>query len=159
MKFLFRPFTLISLLEIILIVIHFTAAFSVTFMYLPDSIAIIFNAVVLLGIGVYMGLIFAPNHKGEDLVPEELPHNWVHQITLARNITPSAITSYLFGGLNYQIEHHLFPHMSRFQYKKARTIVRAFCAEENIPYHETTWLKSLQLIHHALRAEARAWQN
>jgi fatty acid desaturase len=158
MKFLFRPFTLLSLIEIFLMIVHFTVAFSVTFMYLPDMVAAIFNIVVLLAIGVYMGLIFAPNHKGEDMLPEDATPNWVHQITLTRNITPSPLTSYILGGLNYQIEHHLFPNMSRFQYKKARTLVRKFCQAENIPYHETTWLKSMRQIHESLKEEAIAWQ-
>ena len=46
------------------------------------------------------------------------------------------------GGLNYQIEHHLFPSMPRANLRRARPLVRAFCAEHGIPYHETGLVES-----------------
>jgi fatty acid desaturase len=40
----------------------------------------------------------------------------------------------LFGGINYQIEHHLFPNMSYIHYPTIAPIVKQYCAEHNIPY-------------------------
>jgi fatty acid desaturase len=104
-----------------------------------------------------MAMIFAPNHKGEDMLGSDQAHNWVHQITLTRNIRPSRLVSYIFGGLDRQVEHHLFPTMSRFKYPTAQRIVRQFCNEKNIPYKETTWVESLRQIHHSLKLEAKQW--
>ncbi|MCA9361767.1 acyl-CoA desaturase, partial [Candidatus Kaiserbacteria bacterium] len=145
-------------IELILMAIHFIVLIKFTLLFLPPLVAGIFTLSVILATGVYMALIFAPNHKGEDMLEVDKEHNWVHQITLSRNITPSFITSYIFGGLECQIEHHLFPTMSRFHYVKARQVVRRFCAMHHIPYHETSWLDSLQLIHEGLRDEAKHWQ-
>lgn len=158
MKFLFREFSWRSATEIFLMLTHFTLTFGFTFWFLPISTAILFNLTVMLAAGVYMGMIFAPNHKGEDMLTPEEEHNWVHQITLTRNLIPSPVVSYFFGGLDRQVEHHLFPTMSRFQYHRAQEIVRGFCAEKNIPYKETTWLESLRQIHSSLKEEAQHWR-
>ena len=59
------------------------------------------------------------------------------QVLTARNIRPGWVTDYLFGALSCQIEHHLFPAMPRYSLRKAEVIVREFCRENGIPYHET----------------------
>jgi linoleoyl-CoA desaturase len=46
----------------------------------------------------------------------------------------SDIYTYLFGGINYQIEHHLFPNMSSVHLKSISPIVREFCKEHGINY-------------------------
>jgi len=159
MHFLFREITWRSLFETVLIIIHFAITIGLTFWLLPPLVAILFNVTVFLMIGVYMAMIFAPNHKGEDMLAPEQVHNWVHQITLTRNIFSTPFISYVFGGLEYQIEHHLFPSMSRFHYRDAQAIVKKFCQENSIPYHETTWVQSLHQIHHSLKHEANYWQS
>ena len=158
MRFLFSNFSLRSLTEILLMALHFLVVFGLTIFFLPIITAIVFNLVVFLVMGIYMGLIFAPNHKGQDMLEEEATYNWVQQITLTRNIKPSFISSYFLGGLEHQIEHHLFPTMPRFQYGKARKIVQVFCHQRKIPYHETTWTQSMGQIHSSLLEESRAWQ-
>jgi fatty acid desaturase len=158
MRFLFSNHSLRSIIEILLMAIHFILLFGATLFFLPFTTAIIFNLIIFLVMGIYMGLIFAPNHKGEDMLEAEATYNWVHQITLTRNIKPGIFVSYFLGGLEHQIEHHLFPTMPRFRYQEARKIVRAFCHQQNIPYHETTWLESMRQIHASLREESRAWR-
>ncbi len=150
---LYRP-TWSSVVEIIYILLHFVIVLSFTFWFLPPLVAVLFNMSVMFFVGIYMALIFAPNQKGEKMLKSEETHNWIHQITLTRNITPSAFTSYIFGGLNYQIEHHLFPAMPRFNYPQAQKIVQSFCTTHHIPYKETTWIDSLKQIHIALKEKA-----
>jgi fatty acid desaturase len=48
----------------------------------------------------------------------------------------------VLGGLNYQIEHHLFPNMPRPNLRRAQPLVRAFCSQHNIPYTEATMFGS-----------------
>ncbi len=103
--------------------------------------------------GVYLGLVFAPNHKGMEMVDEESMLDPVRaQVVTSRNVKGHPITDWFYGGLNYQIEHHLFPSMARTQLAKAQPIVRAFCRERGISYHETSVLRSYVEILTALHA-------
>jgi fatty acid desaturase len=56
------------------------------------------------------------------------------------------LTDFWYGALNYQIEHHLFPTMPRNKLREAQQIVRAYCEQHSIPYHETGMLQSYQEI-------------
>jgi len=91
----------------------------------------------MLTFGLFMGGAFAPNHKGMPLVPENSRINFFErQVLTSRNIKPSWLKDNLMGGLNYQIEHHLFPAMPRPNLARAREIVIEFCKEKNVPYTE-----------------------
>ena len=158
MRYLLQHPTTRSIFEIGLMIVHYALVFGFTYWHLPPLTATLFNLIVFLVIGVYMALVFAPNHKGEDMLRADQTPNWVHQITLTRNITPSPVITYIFGGIECQIEHHLFPTMPRFHYREARIIVKDFCSEHHLPYHETSWLNSLRQIHSALRTEAAMWR-
>jgi fatty acid desaturase len=90
-----------------------------------------------VAMGVYLGLVFAPNHIGMRMLGDDDGLDFVRaQVLTTRNIRPGRIVDYLFGGLNYQIEHHLFPHMPRPHLREARRIVRRFCRDRDIPYRE-----------------------
>jgi fatty acid desaturase len=64
------------------------------------------------------------------------------QVLTARNVRPGWIADFALGGLNYQIEHHLFPSMPRPNLRRAQPIVRAFCRDHDVSYYETTLLRS-----------------
>jgi len=71
------------------------------------------------------------------------------QVLTSRNIRGSLLTDLALGGLNYQIEHHLFPSMPRPSLRQAQAPVRAFCAQRGIPYSETGVLASYaQVLRH-----------
>ncbi|MFP3986436.1 acyl-CoA desaturase [Streptomyces sp. E11-3] len=89
--------------------------------------------------GLHLGLAFAPNHKGMEM-PDPDGEAWGHlrrQVLTSRNIRGGALTDWFLGGLNYQIEHHLFPNMPRPHLRLAQPLVRAHCAELGIPFTET----------------------
>jgi len=72
-------------------------------------------------------------------LPEDSAHEWVRvQVTAARNINPNVFTDWFWGGLHYQIEHHLFPRAPRHSLCKLKTLVEPFCAKWNIDYTSTT---------------------
>jgi fatty acid desaturase len=103
--------------------------------------------------GFYMGSVFAPNHKGMLVRQGDSPLDRLRQQVLtARNVRSHPVTDFWFGGLNYQIEHHLFPFMARNQLKAAQVTVRAFCQARAIPYHETSiiqaYRETLRYLHH-----------
>jgi fatty acid desaturase len=68
------------------------------------------------------------------------------QVLTARNIRGNPIVDLLYGGLNYQIEHHLFPTMPRCNLRKAQPIVEAFCRDLGIGYHSTGLFASYREI-------------
>lgn len=98
-------------------------------------------------VGIYLGLIFSPNHYGMPILSERNDLDYLHeQLSTTRNITPGIFNDIMYGGLNYQIEHHLFPTMPRKNLKAARELVRKFCRENAIPYHETSTVHAFREI-------------
>jgi fatty acid desaturase len=121
------------------------------FYFLPLPTALLFAFINLMASSIYMRLIFAPNHKGEEMLGRDEQFLWTHQITTTRNIKPSWLVFHLTGGLNFQIEHHLFPSMPRPACWKARYLVKEYCERHAIPYHETSFSGSMIEIYQALK--------
>jgi len=117
------------------------------FLVLPLGMAFAFIGVELAVFGVYMGATFAPNHKGMPLVGrDEKLDFFTKQVRTSRNITGGWWATWLMGGLNYQVEHHLFPSMSRLHLSRAREIVREHCETLDVPYTETSLLRSYRIV-------------
>ncbi len=97
--------------------------------------------------GLYMALVFAPNHKGMPQVAAGERIDFLRaQVLTSRNVRSHPVTDFLYGGLNYQIEHHLFPTMPRCHVRRAHAIVRDYCREIGVPYHEVSMLQSYREI-------------
>jgi fatty acid desaturase len=64
------------------------------------------------------------------------------QVLTSRNVRGGPLVDFALGGLNYQIEHHLFPSMPRPNLRRAQALIRAFCHEHGIPYCETSLVRS-----------------
>jgi fatty acid desaturase len=119
----------------------------VLFLLLPPGIAAAFFGVQLAVFGILLGGSFAPNHKGMPLVPRNEKVDFLRrQVLMSRNIRGGPVTDFFMGGLNYQIEHHLFPSMPRPNLRKVQPLVRAFCAEQRIGYTETSLLGSYAIV-------------
>jgi len=134
-------------LELGLIAARFAVFLSLLFWLLPIGMAFAFLGVQLAVFGVYMGASFAPNHKGMPIIgADERLDFFTKQVRTSRNIKGGWWATLLFGGLNYQVEHHLFPNMPRPHLARARTIVRAKCAELDVPYTETSLGRSYAIV-------------
>lgn len=97
---------------------------------------------------LYLGAIIAPNHTGMPVWAEGAKLSFLErQVLSSRNITSHPVWDFLFGGLNYQIEHHLFPTMPRVHFKRARSIVRPFCAAHGLPYEEADPFTSYRIVY------------
>lgn len=86
-----------------------------------------------------------PNDKGN------IENNWaIHQLETTCDYAPkSKIFSWFIGGLNYQVEHHLFPNISHIHYHKIAVIVRQMAQKHGLPYHvQPTFVQALS--QHAL---------
>src|SRR3954447_8957713 len=123
-------------LEAALLIVHFAVYLSVLFLVLSPLQAIAFLVVHQALFGVYLGMTFAPNHKGMPH-PDGTEDYLRKQVLTSRNVTGGWLTDAAMGGLNYQIEHHLFPAMPTPNLRKVQPIVEAYCAEVGVPYEET----------------------
>ena len=121
-----------------LIVVHHVVYVSVLFTFLPAHLAALFIVIHQMLFGLHLGSVFAPNHKGMEMPGAD--DRWGHldkQVRTSRNVTGGPVTDWLMGGLNYQIEHHLFPSMPRPNLRRAQPVVRAYCERIGLPYVST----------------------
>jgi fatty acid desaturase len=131
------------MLELGLIALHLTAFTVVVFVVMSPVQALVFTAVQQGLFGLYMGASFAPNHKGMPVLgPEESADFLRRQVLTSRNVKGGPVVDLVFGGLNYQIEHHLFPSMPRPSLREAQVLVRDFCAEHDVSYREAGVIES-----------------
>jgi fatty acid desaturase len=137
-------------LEIALLAIHVLGYGVAVFAVLTPLQGVVFVLIHQGVWGLLMGLVFAPNHKGMPIVPAGTELDHLHkQVLTARNVAGGRVTDYLFGGLNHQIEHHLFPRMPRPSLRAARALVAPFCLEHGLPYTETGIRSSyVQILRH-----------
>ncbi|HJZ48323.1 MAG TPA: acyl-CoA desaturase [Roseiflexaceae bacterium] len=159
-RYLLEGRTKYRFVEISLLIVHYVWYLLLPFYLLGFWPALLFVVINKATFGLYMALVFAPNHKGMPVLSASDELDFMRQQVLtSRNVRPGLITDYLYGGLNYQIEHHLFPGIPRNRLRQAREIVRAMCQRCGIDYYETTSLQSYREIFnhmHAVSAPLRA---
>lgn len=129
--------------EVLLFLLHFAWYFTLIFLALGAWQGLLFIFVHQALFGLYMAAVFAPNHKGMLVVGKDEVMDFLSlQVLTARNVAAHPVTDFWYGGLNYQIEHHLFPSMARNQLREAQGIIRKFCNDRHIEYYETSMLGS-----------------
>ncbi|MBQ1092232.1 acyl-CoA desaturase [Streptomyces sp. B93] len=125
---------------------HCAVYLTALFWVLPPGMAVAFLAVHQCLFGVYLGSVFAPNHKGMPILSaDDRPDFLRRQVLTSRNVNGGRFTDLVLGGLNHQIEHHLFPSMPSPNLRKARTVVRQYCRERGVEYTETGLAASYRL--------------
>ncbi|WP_332603625.1 fatty acid desaturase family protein [Arthrobacter sp. S2(2024)] len=133
--------------EIPILMVRLLAVPALVFSLLPLGMAFAFLGVQVGVFGFYMGASFAPNHKGMPILAASSRADFLHrQVLTGRNITGGRFMDALMGGLNRQIEHHLFPDMPRPHLHRAAALVRSCCQEQEIPYTETSLVTSYAVV-------------
>jgi fatty acid desaturase len=123
----------------LLLLIHTAAYLGAVVWVLSPPQAIAFVIVHQGLFGLYLGCSFAPNHKGMPTLTEADQLDFLRrQVLTSRNVRGSRVVDWVLGGLNYQIEHHLFPNMPRPNLRRAQPLVRAFCQDHGLPYTEAS---------------------
>jgi fatty acid desaturase len=147
-----------SAVEISLIMLHAALYLTVVLLVLSPLKALAFVAVQQAVFSLYLGISFAPNHKGMPIIETATAASFARrQVVTARNITGGRFTDFMLGGLNYQIEHHLFPWMPRPNLRRAQGLVRDFCVATDLGYREESFVESFrQIVHHLSDAGAAA---
>ncbi|MBC9706034.1 MAG: acyl-CoA desaturase [Enterococcus sp.] len=123
--------------ELALITGRVVTPITIAFLIMPWFIAVAFLMVMMMSLGLFMGGAFAPNHKGMPMIPKDMKVDFLRrQVLTSRNIKPGLLMDFFMGGLNYQVEHHLFPSMPRPHLKRAQQITEDYCRERGIAYTE-----------------------
>ncbi len=124
-------------LECLLLITHCAGYLAAVLLVLSPLRAVAFIAIQQGLFGLYLGCAFAPNHKGMPVLSDSDTRDFLRrQVLTSRNVSGGRLTETLLGGLNYQIEHHLFPGMPRPSLRRCRILVRAFCAQTGVRYCE-----------------------
>jgi fatty acid desaturase len=130
-------------LETLLLGVHLAGYLAAVLLILSPWQAVVFVVVHQGLFGFYLGCSFAPNHKGMPMMRELDGLDFLRrQVLTARNVRGGRLVDFALGGLNYQIEHHVFPSMPRSNLRHAQPMVRAFCADRGVPYRESTLFSS-----------------
>jgi fatty acid desaturase len=136
--------------EALLLGLHVAAYLAAVLLLLSPVKAVVFIAVHQGIFGLYLGCSFAPNHKGmPELSSADEADFLRRQVLTSRNVRGHWLSHAALGGLNYQIEHHLFPSMPRPNLRRAQRLVRNFCDSHDVSYLETSLIRSYaQAIRH-----------
>jgi fatty acid desaturase len=122
-------------IEAVLLVAHLAGYLTVVFLVLSPVRAVVFILVQQCLFGLYLGASFAPNHKGMPILTADDKTDFLRrQVLTSRNVRGNWLTDLALGGLNYQIEHHLFPSMPRHSLRKSQPLISEFCREQGLPY-------------------------
>jgi fatty acid desaturase len=128
-----------NLVEGLLLVAHVAAYVTALLLVLSPPQAVAFILVQQGLFGLYLGCSFAPNHKGMPTLTDADQLDFLRrQVLTSRNVRGSRSVDFVLGGLNYQIEHHLFPNMPRPNLRRAQPLIRAFCQQHGLPYAEAS---------------------
>ena len=105
---------------------------------LPWKVAV---ASIIIG-GFSVAIVVTANHQTEEIIAKDDAYHFINdQFRTTRGvICRNFFSEYFFGGMQYQLEHHLFPIMPRYRYPELRPLVREFAKKNGLQYHmETVW--------------------
>jgi fatty acid desaturase len=126
-----------------LLALHVVVYLTAVFVVLSPVKAAVFILVQQGLFGLYLGSSFAPNHKGMPIMDAADSTSFLRrQVLTSRNVRGGWLTDLALGGLNYQIEHHLFPSMPRPSLRRSQDLIREFCQDKELPYCETSLVGS-----------------
>jgi fatty acid desaturase len=131
---------------------HVIGYLGLVFLVLSPVRAAVFILVQQGLFGLYLGCSFAPNHKGMAILDADDRSDYLRrQVLTSRNVRGGRVVDFLLGGLNYQIEHHLFPSMPRPNLKRSQALISEFCRQHGVAYCETglvdSYAQALRHLH------------
>ncbi len=140
-----------------LLSLHYAAYLALVFGTMSLAQGLVFIALHQALLGLHLGSAFAPNHKGMPM--PDAGESWGHlrnQVLTSRTVRGGRIVEWMLGGLNFQVEHHLFSTMPRANLRSAQPLVRAYCDQVGLPYTETGLWESYAHALHYLRTVGEA---
>ena len=130
-----------------MLVLRLAIYLTAVFLVLPLGMAFAFVGLQVAVFGLYMGASFAPNHIGMPIIGRDVKLDFFSkQVLTSRNVSGGWWATALMGGLNYQIEHHLFPSMPRPHLAIARGWCCEHCRTHDVAYAETNLLAAWGIV-------------
>ncbi len=156
-KFLLRSRSALHVIEGLSIVLYTSFICFVLFSTMGIWHALLFIMVNQGVYGICLSFAFAPNHVGMQILSKEVRFDFLYQqVITSRNLECKPLTEWAFGGLNYQIEHHLFPRMARNNLKKSKPIIETYVKKASIPYCEVNIVQAYRdILRHLFRVSAQ----
>jgi len=117
---------------------------------MPLINAISYFIVAQCGCGLMLAVVFGLGHNGMAVyAADQRPDFWKLQVTTTRNVTSNIFVDWFCGGLQYQVDHHLFPMIPRHNLGKVHKLVESFCKEHGVGYHEANmWDGTVEVLSH-----------
>jgi len=140
--------------EFALMLLHWPLILGTIFYQIGAIDTLIVAIVLNFTLSPWLAFGFITNHLGCETFDEEDAKNfsWMElQMRGSRSLSGGKIIHWIYGGLNTQIEHHLFPKAPRFNLLRVKEITQKFAEEHNIPYFETTPLMAYIQINDAIK--------
>jgi fatty acid desaturase len=133
--------------ELALLALHVGGCITALLLVLSPLHALAFFGLQQGLFGLYLGSSFAPNHKGMHMINRDDGFDFLRrQVLTSRNVTGGRFVTAALGGLNYQIEHHLFPSMPSCNLRRCQPLVRRYCEARGVSYSESGLVDSYAQI-------------
>eukprot|EP00199_Chlamydomonas_sp_CCMP681_P000537 CAMPEP_0119106878 /NCGR_PEP_ID=MMETSP1180-20130426/6757_1 /TAXON_ID=3052 ORGANISM="Chlamydomonas cf sp, Strain CCMP681" /NCGR_SAMPLE_ID=MMETSP1180 /ASSEMBLY_ACC=CAM_ASM_000741 /LENGTH=471 /DNA_ID=CAMNT_0007092277 /DNA_START=33 /DNA_END=1448 /DNA_ORIENTATION=+ len=142
-------------IEMGLVMTHHFSVLALAFVPLGFKMGLMFWAVAHALAGFGISFVFVQSHNAMEIYSEDKDFV-TSQMVSTRNINPGVIADWVMGGLNYQIEHHLFPTMPRHSFSRVRQPVMEFCARHGLPYESCSIWESTYKVYRQLAVVAKA---
>ncbi|MDQ7043065.1 MAG: acyl-CoA desaturase [Sulfurimonas sp.] len=140
--------------ELALMLMHIPLIWGTIFYFLPLTDALIVLLTLNFVLSPWLAFGFITNHLGCEVFDyaEGKNFSWMElQMRTSRSLKGGVFVHWFYGGLNTQIEHHLFPKAPRFNLLKIQNMTREFAKKHNIKYFETTPIEAYIQINDAIK--------
>jgi fatty acid desaturase len=141
--------------EFVLMLLHWPVIWGPVFYFLPLSEAVTVYLTLNFTLSVWLAFGFITNHLGCEVFEKEIGEklSWMElQMRTSRSLKGGKFVHWFYGGLNTQIEHHLFPKAPRFNLLKIQKMTKEFAQKHGINYFETTPLEAYVQINNVLKS-------
>ncbi|MBN2817036.1 MAG: acyl-CoA desaturase [Campylobacterales bacterium] len=140
--------------ELTLMLLHWPLIWGFVFYFLPFENALILFATLYFILSPWLAFGFITNHLGCEVFEKEIGEklSWLElQMRTSRSLKGGWFVHWFYGGLNTQVEHHLFPKAPRFNLLKVQKLTREFAQKHQLDYFETTPFQAYVQINNVLK--------
>ena len=143
-------------LEATALILHYIALGAILY-NMPSALnAFMYFMVSQTSCGLFLATVFGLGHNGMAVYPaDQRPDFWKLQVSTTRNVSGNFLSDWFCGGLQYQVDHHLFPQLPRHNLPKVHELVKSFCKDQGVTYHEANmWDGTVEVLSHLSEVSA-----
>jgi len=140
--------------ELALMLLHWPIIWGTMFYILPTGDALTVFITLYISLSAWLAFGFITNHLGCEVFDKDESESlsWMElQMRTSRSLSGGAFVHWFYGGLNTQIEHHLFPKAPRFNLLKIQKMTKLFAKKHDMKYFETTPIEAYVQINDVLK--------